>query len=357
VQIHVPDGKPDILQQIEHGVLQLLAQQKSVGYAVNGIVESHIEQYRYLGDAVNKTDNLVYNPRLDSLQSDGHTSGTFDDRWAFTNKSTPLNYGSAAALAAASRALKGYNANLAAECLLYAQKIWTEEHTHEPDIFIYKGLNTIGGALDAEEFRAAVELLQATGDERYKKRINEMYPEVSKQFGRFAESIAQAIPYMDASFKKQVEPQVKAFMEQMTAFNQINPFGVVISTGGWAGNGGIIHSATTCYLLHQQFPGLVDPEYVFKGLNYIYGTHPDSDISFVSAVGSSSKKVAYGNNRADFTFLAGGIVPGILVLKPDFPENKEDWPFFWGENEYVVNLGASYIFLVNAVDNLLNSNK
>lgn len=343
VEIHVPDGQPDILQQIEHGVLQLLAQQKSVGYAVNGIVESHIEQYRYLGDAVNKTDNI---------------KGNEDDRWAFTNKSTPLNYGSAAALASASRALKGYNANLAAECLQFAQKIWMEEHSHAPDIFVFTEgyLNTIGGALDSEEFRAAVELLQATGEDRYKQRINEMYPKVSERFGWFAGLIAQAIPLMDENFKKQVEPQVKTYMDNLATFNQ-NPFGVFISTGGWAGNGGVIQSAITCYLLHQQFPELVDPEYILRGLNYIYGTHPDSDISFVSAVGSSSKRVAYGNNRADFTFLAGGIVPGVLILKPDFPENKEDWPFFWGENEYVVNLGASYIFLVNAVDNLLNNTK
>jgi len=65
--------------------------------------------------------------------------------------------------------------------------------------------------------------------------------------------------------------------------------------------------------------------------------------------------VAYGNNRADFSFIAGGIVPGVLILKPDFPENKEDWPFLWGENEYVVNVGASYIYLVNAVNDLLQA--
>lgn len=58
-------------------------------------------------------------------------------------------------------------------------------------------------------------------------------------------------------------------------------------------------------------------------------------------------------NRADFYFILGGIVPIIFILVPDFPKNKEDWPFLWGENEYVVNLAASYIFLVNAVDELL----
>jgi hypothetical protein len=74
-------------------------------------------------------------------------------------------------------------------------------------------------------------------------------------------------------------------------------------------------------------------------------------------VGTQSKKVAYGNNRADFSFIAGGIVPGVLILKPDFPENKEDWPFLWGENEYVIGMGPIYIYLVNAVDDLLNGKK
>jgi hypothetical protein len=72
----------------------------------------------------------------------------------------------------------------------------------------------------------------------------------------------------------------------------------------------------------------------------------------VSGVGAESKRVAYGMNRADFSFIAGGIVPGVLVLQPDFPENKEDWPFLWGQNEYVISLGASYLFLVNAAQQL-----
>ena len=71
-------------------------------------------------------------------------------------------------------------------------------------------------------------------------------------------------------------------------------------------------------------------------------------------MGTESKKVAYGFNRADYSFIAGGIVPGVLILPPDFPENKEDWPFLWGENEYVITLGASYIFAVNAANTVLN---
>jgi hypothetical protein len=80
--------------------------------------------------------------------------------------------------------------------------------------------------------------------------------------------------------------------------------------------------------------------------------HPGSFISFVSGVGTVSKEVAYGSNRADFSFIAGGVVPGVLIIKPDFPENHEDWPFFWGENEYVVTEGALWIELVHAAEDL-----
>ena len=131
-----------------------------------------------------------------------------------------------------------------------------------------------------------------------------------------------------------------------------NPFGVPISTGGWAGSGWVVGSGITNYVLYRAFPDIVDPEYTYRCLDYVYGCHPGSDLSFVSDVGTVSKKVAYGNNRADFTFIGGGVAPGVLIVKPDFPENKEDWPFLWAENEYVVGLGASYIYLANAVVHL-----
>jgi endoglucanase len=60
VEIHAPDGIPDLLQQIEHGTLALLAQFRAVGHAIAGIVEPDLVQYRHLGDAASKTDNRIY---------------------------------------------------------------------------------------------------------------------------------------------------------------------------------------------------------------------------------------------------------------------------------------------------------
>jgi hypothetical protein len=354
VDIHHPDGIPDVLQQIEHGTLALIAQHRAVGHAINGIIEPNLSQYTHLGDGSTITDNLIYNPKLQPHESDGFTSGTFDDRWAFTSKSTPLNYGSIAALAAASRALRGYNDQLADECLATAKKVWNKEHTHEPNLFGFG--NTTGGQLEAEELTAAVELLICTKDAQYAKRINELLPAVEKQFDRLAPLAIRASPYMDKSFSEKLESLVRTYKNQLDKFYEENPFGVPISTRGWAGSGLVIYSAITNYFLHKAFPEIIGPEYTLSGLNYLYGCHPGSDISFVSAVGTHSKKIAYGNNRADFSFIAGGIVPGTLIIKPDFPENKEDWPFLWAENEYTIGNAAAYIFLVNAANDLLNGN-
>jgi hypothetical protein len=139
----------------------------------------------------------------------------------------------------------------------------------------------------------------------------------------------------------------------MDALQKQNPYGVPITTGGWGGNGAVVSWATANYYLHETYPDLVGPEYVFRGLDYIFGTHPASNDSFVAAVGTRPKKMEYGSNRADMTFIAGAVVPGILVLKPDYPEHMDDWPFLWGENEAVIGIGANYIFLANAASKLV----
>jgi endoglucanase len=46
------------------------------------------------------------------------------------------------------------------------------------------------------------------------------------------------------------------------------------------------------------------------------------------------------------------MVPGIVIVQPDFPELKDSWPFLWFENEYVVSAVAGFILAANAVDAL-----
>ena len=332
-------------------MLQLVAQFDAVGFAIHGIVEPDVAQYTHLGDAASKTDGLVYDPSLAPGEEREGRSGTPDDRWVFTSRSSALNYGSAAALAAASRALRGHNDALADKALAIAQRTWAEEHSREP--FTFRHGNTTGGALDSEEFTAAVELLETTRDPQYAERVAAMWPALSERFPAHVRLALKALPHMPASFRQQVEAAARSYIAGAPERSRANPYGVPITEGGWAGNGAIINAGLIDYELHKAFPDLTDGTVAFKALDYLHGTHPESDLSFVSGVGTRSKEVAYGSNRADFSFIAGGVVPGVLIVKPDLPENSEIWPFFWGQNEYVVNMSPSYVALVHAAQDLL----
>jgi hypothetical protein len=366
VDIHVPDGKPDILQQIEHGALQLVAQVRSVGYAIAGINESHLYQYRHLGDALTKTDNIVNGEwRMENGERAGASKGALhsplstlhsypDDRWAFTNRSAYLNYNTAISLAAAARVLKGYNDAFAAECLEVAQYIWNDEHSrpkedeqNQPFFVRSFGIQN--------ELLTAVELWRTTGKAVYKTRIDEILPALEENVEQNMFILSQIAPYIGGEeLKAKLQPAVKAYGERLAAVDSISPFGVMISPSGWAANGSIISMANLNYRLYRLFPDLINPEYIYRALHYLYGCHPAHNLSFVSGVGAQPKKIAYGNNRADYSFIPGGIVPGIRILNPDYPENRDDYPFHWSENEYVIPLAPNYIYLVNAVNELLN---
>lgn len=352
VDIHHPDGKPDILQQIEHGTLALIAQHRAFGRAIPGIIVPNLHQYHHLGDGSTMTDNLPYNPNLKPYESDGVSSGIPDDRWAFTNRSSAQNYSSIAALAAASRALRGYNDELADECLKTAQKAFADEQQQPQQN------NRRGGFGRGGDMRALLQLYIATKDSQYTEAFQErLWATLERNPGRNMGLAVRVVPYMDQAYKNKLAPFVEQYKIVNDDMLKENPYGVAITTRGWAGNSTVIDWAVTNYLLHKSYPELIGPEYTYRGLSYIFGCHPYSNVSFVSGVGLHSKKIAYGNNRADYSFIAGGVVPGILLIRPDFPENKNDWPFLWGENEYVINISANYILLANAVLDLVKVDK
>jgi hypothetical protein len=350
VQIRKPDGVPDLMQQVEHGVVALLAQYKVFGHAIPGIIEPTLEQYTHLGDAASKTDNRIYSPRLGILEAKGDYSGTPDDRWAFTNRSTPLDYLAISALAAASRILRGFNDPLAAECLQTAVRAWDEEHKRPPALF--RSFNTTAGDLSDEETKAAVELLIATRGDAYRKRLRELLPAIQSRFGSLGWIAARALPLMDPEYKDSLASALRSYKFRLDGDVSRNPYGVPISTGTWGGAGAAAGLAIQTYFLNKAFPEIIGSEYALRGFDYVLGVHPVSNLSYVSSVGTRSILVAYGSNRADYAFIPGGMVPGIVVVQPDFPELKDSWPFLWFENEYVVGAVASFILAANAVDAL-----
>ena len=63
---------------------------------------------------------------------------------------------------------------------------------------------------------------------------------------------------------------------------------------------------------------------------------------------------AYGVNRADLSYIPGGVASGTALIRPDYPELKDNWSFLWQQTEYVLGGGATnFMFLVLATDQLL----
>jgi hypothetical protein len=353
VDIHHPDGKPDILQQIEHGALMLAAQHRVFGRGIRGITDSLLYTYTHLGDGSTQTDNLPYDPSLRPYQTADGRSGTPDDRWAFTARMPAVNYSTIAALAAASRALRGYDDAFAKECLDLAQKSYAEERRASGSV---PASEPEARFLPFAELSAVVQLLITTRERAYADRFDELlWPllERGTPAPPLLVAAVRALPHRDAAFKERLRPHVEKYRKGVDELEKQNPYGVPITAGGWAGNNAVISWATTNYRLRKAYPDLFGPEHVYRGLHYILGGHPASNVSFVSGVGARSKTTAYGSNRADFSFIAGGVVPGVLILKPDLPEHMEDWPYLWGENEYVIDVCANYIFLAHAARDVL----
>ena len=134
-----------------------------------------------------------------------------------------------------------------------------------------------------------------------------------------------------------------------------NPYGVPYEPHIWGAGWGIQSFGVGLLMMHIGFPDIVSSDYVFNALNFVLGCHPgENTASFASGVGSNSLLVAYGVNRADWSYIPGGVGSGTALIRPDLPELKV-WPYFWQQTEYVMGGGSTnFMLLAMAADYLLN---
>ncbi len=405
VEMHRPDGVPDTVEQVKHGALLILAQFHNIGHAIRGTHEPDLRQYTHLGDGASKTDGRIYDPKLGPNEVKGDYSGRPDDRWIFTTNNPFFQWNAIAALAAAADTLKGWDDALAKDCLDTAIKAWNDEKAH-PTAFPAGGFGggapaAPGGVLAASQgavsgaprpantastpssgttsaapappggpgrgafsvgmdWAAALELTIATnGAEPYKSRLKELFPQMitPQQMGFRGWTAVRALPYLDANAKDQMREAVKTYMAGLEKQLDATPFGVPPSMGTWGGSGAVVDMAIRMYFLHKTFPDLVGPEYTLRAVNYILGTHPVSSTSYVAGVGTVSKTKTYSNNRADNSYIPGAVIPGYIVIKPDFPECIDDFGFLWFEDEAVVAGSASWVVAGNAADAITKESK
>ena len=412
VEMHRPDGVPDTVQQVKHGALLILAQFHNIGHAIRGTHEPDLRQYTQVGDGASKTDGRIYDPKLGPNEVKGDYSGKPDDRWIFTTNNPFFQWNAIAALAAAADTLKGWDDAMAKDCLDTGIRAWNDTNSNPklyPSDIVFNaespawpagggvlaasqgtvagaqggrnGRGTSGSAASSAttnaqtappanfarrgfgvgmDWAAALELTIAThGAEPYKSRLKELFPEmISPQQMEFRGWTAvRALPYLDPSAKEQLREAVKTYMADLDKRLDATPFGVPPSLGTWGGSGAVVDMAIRMYFLHKTFPDLVGPEYTLRAVNYILGTHPVSSTSYVAGVGTVSKTKTYSNNRADNSYIPGAVIPGYIIIKPDFPECIDDFGFLWFEDEAVVAGSASWVVAGNAANAIMKESK
>ena len=351
VEMRRPDGIPDFVQQIKHGAINLLSGYRAAGHSFAGIIATR-EGRNITGDWASQTDQLFYDPRLKPEQKTLTHSGLMDERWVFTNKDTGLEYQVAAALAASSRSLKGFDDALASECLETAKKAWDYEQSHEP---VRQRNAYVPGNTKVQEIIATAELLYTTGEEKYASHMKNLLPEIGKNIRTAAWCVARVADRInDEDFNNSYMEMLKNYRIKLDSTLSQNPFGVPWRPAIWGIGWDIQEFALEHYYLVTRYPEIFDREIVLRVVNYVLGCHPGSSTSLASGVGAHSITNAFGVYRHLESYIPGGMVSGTALIRPDFPELRETTPFLWQQSEYVMPGAASYIFCVIAADRLLN---
>ncbi|MXV52110.1 glycoside hydrolase [Pedobacter sp. HMF7647] len=338
-EIHQPDNKPDILEQIEHGLLSVTASYRSMGRFYRGIIEPTIRQYVLLGDPANLTDNIDYDSS--KKQGESFQSNIPDDRWVFTEKNPRRELETAASLAASSRVMKGYNDTLSKSCIEIAQAIWEQ--------------NTANDLL--ERTHLASELLLTTHERKYANYLINKLATITSKINQTGWYIGLSMAAVnDKNYSAAIKKAVQTMFANIQKQGLLTPYGVPYEPNIWGAGWTIQNFGARQYFLHVSFPDIVSDRYMLDALNFILGVHPGSNTSsFVSGVGSRSMTTAYGFNRADWSYIPGGISSGTALIRPDFPELL-DWPYLWQQGEYVLGYGTTdFLILAMAADHLLNS--
>ena len=389
VDLHRPDGVPDILQFIEHGTLNLVAQAEQIGHMASTLSNSILDNYHHLGDAASITDGLHYDPSLKpyEVSADGKRSGTPDDMWAFTTRSPQLDLRAATMFAAASHALKGYNDDLAERALTQSKRLMKEateliaqRNAARDDEFAWlDGTEQVNIAnprqQGAKPDKKRLKLLErsrknreqlgdmatnlmlysATQEKQYLDNFAaQIWDALELRLSGNMQTALDAVPYMDEAYKEKLRPYVVKYEEYIKSFDTQNPYGVPIGLGNWAGVNMVLNFGITVNYAHIYFPEIVGKDEVYRVANWLYGRHPYHNYSFVAVVGATRpKQVFYGNNRADFSFIPGNVAPGLLFRRPDHFENYDDWPFLWGQNEGTIAGNTQYIIFGSSLKNIV----
>lgn len=340
VEIQEPDGKPDALQQMEHGLLSIIGGYKSMGRLYRGIIEPTKLQYVHLGDPSSITDNIPFTSKNETNAPAVGLPGAPDDRWVFTEENPNRELFIASCLATAARVMRGFNDTLATQSLQIAEELWNITKEKNPMMRI----------------DAAVELFLTTKNKKYSDFLVQHVDEIVTGFNSFGWHVSMVVDKIDDNkFKQAMTRAAEKYHTKLVEHEAKTPYGVLYEPNIWGAGWSIQNFGAHQYYLHKAFPQIFSVDDMLNAMNFILGCHPGSNTaSFASGVGANSLTTAYGFNRADWSYIPGGIGSGTALIRPDFPELLT-WPFLWQQTEYVLGGGTTdYLFLILAADHELN---
>jgi endoglucanase len=367
VELFQPDGKPDVLQQVEHGVLAVLSGYRQMGVLYRGIICPTLRQYVHLGDASTHTDNKVcqdtalltkattfhelwykkvanryssiFDPEL-NLDQIQLIVPELDDRFVFMETNPDWQLIGASSLAAASRVLKEYNPSLAKECLDAAENLYQKNKDVKTKRDHFR--------MRSQKLETLIELVITTGKSEYKDELCKMCSQAKQAFPHVGWNLGRVLSHIDcAEFKDSVNAAAVEYKPKLEKMLSESPFDSPMSHAE--------ETAFQSYYLHKFWPDLYSADHLFSVVNYLLGCKPGrSTNSLVSGVGVNSPTIAYGANRADWSYIPGGTFwNAVNLVNPDLAEDKT-WPFMWQEREYIITAPCAYLFSVLGADKLLS---
>ncbi len=321
VVIRQPDGIPDAIQQIEHGLTSTLLSYETMGRLYHGIIAPNKEQFTQYGELSLRTDGL--SSTLDNQQ---------DNRWVFVRENTKGALEASATFAAASRVLKSYNPKFAKRALNAAQKLYEENHTQSNNI--------------AAKIFALTELLLSTNSPVYLNAILSQKKQISKHNDNTLWRIARILHKIkNVDARALFEHAVIASQAKTQKSLNVNPYKIPFKKSHRGIAKRVQSYGIKQYFLHQAWPQHVTSDGVYNAINFILGVHPGPNTAtYVSGVGSKSALNGNGLNSMSNGFIPGGVISGTAIVQPNLPELL-DWPNLKQQTGYDIATASAFMFL------------
>lgn len=350
-----PNGVPDLLEQIEWGTRWLLSMQRADGRVFVGVVETP-EAY---GQTVMPED------MTDGIPNSG------DERWLFHDYHSDVNLKFVAAMAAASRALRASNQQLAEQAWQAALRAWNYFQNH-PEVY----RETVYFS-DNEEGRE--QMISAAAIELYLTQPDPSYMQTLEQFTSYFENLPTdwpaptgsvhsgfwyAPPFLarlyshlaDGALKTSIRAALETAADSLYERAGTQPFPLMGDWPytDWGMSGAYLNALNDAYWLEKALPERVHSSDFLPAAYWVYGLHPVNDFTLVFGSGLPEPRyhyhsilhVRFGDAPAS---VPGAVVPGIATLTDARILYYLDQPETYRNNEACIYDAGSFLFAMLAL--------